>query len=110
MKGVFLFLKEHALFGGVECVVFLSYPASAEHLCGLHREATLSHGRADCIVETDKFVYIFKFKLDGTAAEVLQQISDAGYAQPYAGDERTLYKIGCNFSSETGTIDDWIVE
>ncbi len=73
-------------------------------------EKQSSQGRADCIIETDKFVYIFEFKFDGTADEALQQIEDRGYAQPYASDSRTLYKIGCSFSSETGTIEEWKAE
>ena len=53
-------------------------------------EKQLSQGRADCIIETDKYVYIFEFKLNGTADEALQQIEDKGYALPYASDARTL--------------------
>ena len=75
----------------------------------VYTEKQLSQGRADCIIETDQYIYIFEFKLDGTASEALQQIEDKGYALPYAYDNRTLYKIGCNFSSETGTIVDWKV-
>ena len=70
-------------------------------------EKQMSQGRADCIIETDKYVYIFEFKLDGTADEALQQIEDRGYATPYASDTRSVYKIGCSFSSETGTIEEW---
>ena len=66
-------------------------------------------GRVDCVIETDKFIYIFEFKLDGTAAEALQQIEEKGYAREYASDGRKLYKIGCSFSSETGTIGEWLV-
>ncbi len=73
----------------------------------VYTEKQLSQGRADCIIEAEKYVYIFEFKLDGTAGEALQQIEDRGYALPYAGDARTLYKIGCSFSSETGTIEEW---
>lgn len=51
----------------------------------------------------------FEFKLDGTAAEGLRQIEDKGYARPYGADPRKLYKIGANFSSQTGTIEDWKV-
>ncbi len=73
----------------------------------IYTEKQLSQGRADCIIETDQYVYIFEFKLDGTVGEALQQIEDRGYALPYANDARTLYKIGCSFSSETGTIEEW---
>ena len=39
-------------------------------------EQPQSQGRVDCIVETPKYVYIFEFKLDGTADEALAQIED----------------------------------
>ena len=73
----------------------------------VYTEKEQSQGRVDCIVETDNYVYIFEFKLDSTAAAALQQIEDKGYARPYAADPRKLYKVGVNFSSKTGTIDDW---
>ena len=73
-------------------------------------EKVQSQGRVDCVVETPQYVYIFEFKLDGTAAEALQQIEEKGYAREYASDSRTLYKIGATFSSETGTIGEWKVD
>ena len=73
----------------------------------VYTEKEQSQGRADCIVETDDYIYIFEFKRDGTADEALAQIEAKGYARPYAADPRTLYKIGVNFSSETGTVEDW---
>ena len=66
-------------------------------------------GRADCIVETDDYVYIFEFKRDGTAEEALSQIEDKGYTKPYAADKRKLYRIGVNFDSNERTIDGWEV-
>ena len=75
----------------------------------VYTEKQQSQGRVDCVVETDKFVYIFEFKLDGTADEALKQIEDNGYAAEYATDTRKLYKIGVSFSSETGTVGDWKV-
>ncbi len=70
-------------------------------------EREQSEGRVDCIVETPQYVYIFEFKLDGTAAEALHQIEDKGYARPYGNDSRAIYKIGISFSSQTGTIEGW---
>lgn len=71
-------------------------------------EKMQSQGRVDCIVETPQYVYIFEFKLDGTAEEALRQIEEKGYACEYAADSRKVYKVGASFSSETGTIGDWI--
>lgn len=73
----------------------------------VYTEKQQSEGRVDCIVETPEYIYIFEFKLDGTAEEALQQIEEKGYARPYETDHRKLYKIGVSFSSETGTVDDW---
>ena len=71
----------------------------------VYNEMEQSRGRVDCIVETPDYVYIFEFKLDGSAEQALQQIKDKGYARPYRTDPRKLYQIGVNFSSETGTIE-----
>lgn len=76
----------------------------------VYTEKEQSEGRVDCIVETDRYVYIFEFKLDGTAAEALRQIEEKGYARPYMDDPRKLYRIGVSFSSETGTVEEWRVE
>ena len=67
-------------------------------------------GRADCIVETDDYVYIFEFKRDGSVDEALAQIEEKGYAVPYAADRRRLYKIGVNFDSEERMLSGWKVE
>ena len=73
----------------------------------VYTEKQLSEGRADCIVETPKFIYIFEFKLDGTADEALKQIKERAYARAYDADPRPLYQIGASFSSKTGTIEEW---
>ena len=76
----------------------------------VYTEKQLSEGRADCIIETPQYVYVFEFKLDGTAEEALQQINDRGYARAYEADPRPIYKIGASFSSKTGTIEEWKIE
>jgi hypothetical protein len=76
----------------------------------VYTEKQLSEGRADCIVETPKHIYIFEFKLDGSAAEALKQILDRGYAHAYEADPRTKHIIGASFSSKTGTIEEWKVD
>ena len=70
-------------------------------------EQPQSQGRADFIVETPKYVYIFEFKLDGSAEEALAQIEERGYTRPYASGPRPVYRIGASFSSATGTIGEW---
>ena len=72
-------------------------------------EQHTAKGRADCIVETDGYVYIFEFKRDGSADEALSQIEAQGYAAPYSADSRTLVRIGAVFSSEQKNISEWKV-
>lgn len=74
----------------------------------VYTEKQQSQGRVDCIIETDRYVYIFEFKLDGTAEEALRQIEQKGYARPYESDTRQIYRIGVSFSSATGTIEDFL--
>lgn len=76
----------------------------------VYTEKVQSHGKVDCIVETLDFVYVFELKLDGTVEEALRQINKKDYAREYEADQRKLYKIGVVFSSETGTIADWLAE
>lgn len=76
----------------------------------VYHEKTTSKGRADCVIETPHYVYVFEYKLDRPAAEAMAQIGDRGYADPYAHDGRPVYAIACSFSSETGTISDWMVK
>ena len=65
-------------------------------------------GRADCIIETPEYVYLFEFKRDGSAKDALEQIEAQGYAKPYEADSRKIFKIGVNFSSETKNIAEWL--
>ena len=69
-----------------------------------------SQGRVDLVVQTDRFVYVMEFKLEGTAEEALQQIEDRGYARPFAADSRKVYRIGVNFSATIRGIERWVVE
>lgn len=73
----------------------------------IHCESRQSYGRVDCILEMYDHVYIFEFKMDGTAREALEQIEAKGYAKPYAEDKRKVVCIGVSFSSETRTVEQW---
>jgi hypothetical protein len=72
-------------------------------------ERTTSRGRIDVVLKTKDYIYVMELKLDGSADEALKQIDDKGYAEPFAKDGRTLYKMGVNFSSETRGIEEWKV-
>ena len=69
-----------------------------------------NRGRIDLVLETDRYIYVMEFKLNGTAEEALRQINDKQYAQSFASDGREVIKIGLNFSSETRNLEKWVVE
>ena len=73
-------------------------------------EVHSAQGRADAIVQTPKYVYVFEFKLNGTAEEALQQIHDMGYAKPFQTDNRQVMKVGVEFSAETRNVSRWLIE
>lgn len=70
-------------------------------------ERTTSNGRIDLIIQTEEFIYIFELKVNADADVALRQIDEKGYARPFEGDSRKLFKIGVNFSTATRRIEDW---
>ena len=73
-------------------------------------EVRSARGRADAVVKTPDQIYVFEFKLNGTAEQALQQIDDRGYLIPYLADGREIVKVGVEFSAETRNISRWLVE
>lgn len=70
-------------------------------------EVHVSTGRTDCEVEDGQLVYLFEFKVDKSADEAFSQIEDNQYALKYAASEKTIFKVGVNFSTETRTVTEW---
>jgi hypothetical protein len=72
----------------------------------------MAAGRADAVVKTREYVYVFEFKLDGagTAGEALKQIDDKGYMVPYKASGKRLVKAGVVFDTEKRTIGRWLVK
>ncbi len=75
----------------------------------LHTELKSANGRADAVVGTDSHVFVFEFKLNGTAEQALAQIDDRGYAVPWQADGRQVVKVGVEFDRTTRNIGKWIV-
>ena len=97
-------------------------------LLGYYTQAEVKSavGRADAVCWTKDRIYVFEFKVDGSADEALRQIDDKGYLIPYRfeGTEsleaapvasassatgKTLVKVGVNISTQTRTIESWKV-
>lgn len=70
-------------------------------------EVRSARGRADAVVKTKNYIFVFEFKLNGTAQEALAQIDEKGYLIPYMADGRELVKVGVNFDAEERNIGEW---
>ncbi len=76
----------------------------------IEAEARTSIGRIDAVAQTEKFVYIFEFKLNRSSAEALKQIHDREYYQKFLNSGREIILIGAKFSTKKHNIADWKTE
>lgn len=72
-------------------------------------EVRTATGRADAVVKTPDYIYVFEFKLHGTAEEALKQIDEKGYMLPYAVDGKKLVKVGVAFDGEKRNLGEWLI-
>lgn len=81
-------------------------PDGRNRLCRSHGKCSAA-GRCNALIETDDAIYLFEFKLDGTAEEALKQIDAKGYAIQYEAGDKRIVKVGVNFDKEKRTIERW---
>ena len=67
-------------------------------------------GRLDIVMLTHARLYIIELKLNKNAQVALQQINLKNYAQRFALCGKPVSKVGINFDSSTGNIEDWVIE
>ena len=72
-------------------------------------ESHTSDGRIDAVAETDKYVFIFEFKLDKDDS-ALSQIKDKKYYKKYELSKKKILLNGVTFDTATGQISDWQTE
>ena len=72
-------------------------------------EVRTARGRADAVVKTADYIYVFEFKLHGTAEEALRQIDEKGYLLPYTIDGRKTVKVGVSFDAEKRNLGEWLI-
>ncbi len=67
----------------------------------IETEVSTNIGRIDAVVKTTGHIYIFEFKLNGTADEAMAQIRARRYYEPYLDDGRPITLVGVEFSART---------
>ena len=88
-------------------VFYLVFTLATEYC--VRTEERSAAGRCDALIETEDTIYVFEFKLDGTAEEALKQIDDKGYAIQYEAGDKKIVKIGVNFEKDKRTIERWVI-
>jgi hypothetical protein len=73
-------------------------------------EVTKHKGRLDLIAQTEDFIYLMEFKLDGTSADAIEQIKNREYAAAYANSNKKIFLVGVNFSKEEKNVESWECE
>ena len=70
-------------------------------------EVRTAAGRIDAVAMTDSCIYVFEFKLMGTAEQALEQIREKRYFEKYLADGREVLLVGAAFDPETRNIERW---
>jgi hypothetical protein len=76
----------------------------------IEAEVSTNIGRIDTVIKTESGIYIYEFKLRGTAEEALDQIREKQYAAPDLDDPRPITLIGAAFDPQTRNIGEYITE
>lgn len=82
------------------------------HAFGLDVQAEyhISNGRIDMLIENNRYIYLFEFKVNKSAAVAMKQINEKEYANKFKYDGRKLFKIGINYNTEKRCIDDDLIQ
>jgi len=75
-----------------------------------HAECWTNRGRVDAVVETPCGIYVFEFKLNGTAADALAQIKEKGYHEKYLRAGKKVTLLGVAFDAEMRNLSDRQIE
>lgn len=67
-------------------------------------------GRVDMVMHTQKALYLFELKVNGSAQAAITQINLKDYASRFALTGLPIVKVGINFDAEKRTISNWTIE
>lgn len=76
-----------------------------------HAEMRTAAGRIDLLVKTPDYLYLFEFKINGSAQAAMEQINSRDYLLPFRADGRKIIKVGANFDDSIRSISmPWLIE
>ena len=90
-----------------ETIFYLMFSFMNRHI---QTQVKTCQGRADMVMQTSNAIYIFELKINKSAQEALEQMDEKGYMIPYLADGRKIIKCGVSFSTQTRTIEEWVIK
>ncbi len=76
----------------------------------IHTEVSKHKGRMDGLAETDDFLYIMEYKLEGTTKDAFTQIKKGEYMTSYGNKDKTIILVAIIFGREERNVTDWKAE
>ena len=94
--------------GHYQQMLFIIFSLLTDYLVDV--EVHTPKGRVDIVLLTKTDLYIIELKLNKSAQTAMQQINLKNYRQRFALSGKPITKVGVNFDSTQGNIEDWVIE
>ena len=76
----------------------------------IETEVMTIDGRIDCVITTERYIYVIEFKAGQDAKSAIEQIKKKEYHKKYLAEGKPVTLIGINFDIEGKKIDDYLIE
>ncbi len=94
--------------GHYQQVLYIIFSLLTDYLVDV--EVHTPHGRVDIVMLSRTNLYIIEVKMNKDAQTAMQQIDLKDYRQRFALCGKPVVKVGINFDSDKGNIEDWEIE
>ena len=94
--------------GHYQQVLYIIFSLLTDYLIDV--EVHTPHGRVDNVMLSRTNLYIIEVKMNKDAQTAMQQIDLKDYRQRFALCGKPVVKVGINFDSDKGNIEDWEIE
>ncbi len=94
--------------GHYQQMLFIIFSLLTDYLVDV--EVHTPNGRVDIVLLTKTDLYVMELKLNKSAQAAMQQINLKNYRQRFALSGKPVTKVGINFDSTRGNIENWVIE
>ena len=94
--------------GHYQQVLYIIFSLLTDYLVDV--EVHTPHGRVDIVMLSRTNLYLIEVKMNKDAQTAMQQIDLKDYRQRFALSGKPVVKVGINFDSDKGNIEDWEIE